>query len=433
MAAENHRPMPSRNHLISRTTARNWLSGLRRRLALALALLIGVALGVFLAGRPEPPGAPPAHLALAPSDTTPRPSPDSTPPAPAPPTVDAPTSSAPAVILPLPMPEQTAPVTTPSAAPVVPSTPAPESAGHSAALPPASAPETKAQRVPETSPQRAPDGDTQATVIPRRAPPPDGLPAWRRNAVAVPNVAGRAMIAMVIDDMGLDPRRSAEMVKLPGPVTLSFLPYARDLPRQTAQARAAGHELLVHVSMEPLNPKIDPGPNALTVDLSDDEIRRRLDWALDSFDGYVGINNHMGSRFTSEGPGMEVVMDELKARGLLFLDSRTVQHSVGATVAAAHGVPHAGRHFFIDNELTIAEVNHELADTERVARQTGFAVAIGHPHDVTIAALKAWLPTLEEKGFVLVPISAIVERLEARRGAAQQSAAPRDALPARSE
>ncbi len=126
-------------------------------------------------------------------------------------------------------------------------------------------------------------------------------------------------------------------------------------------------------------------------------------------------------------------MDELKARGLLFLDSRTVQHSLGATVASAHGVPHAGRHFFIDNELTLAEVNRQLAETERVARQSGIAVAIGHPHDVTIAALKAWLPTLEEKGFVLVPISAVVERLEARRGAAQQSAAPRDETRARNE
>jgi hypothetical protein len=234
------------------------------------------------------------------------------------------------------------------------------------------------------------------------------------------------MIAMVIDDMGVDQRRSAEMVRLPGPVTLSYLPYGRDLPRQTADARAAGHELLVHVSMEPLDPKIKTGPNALTVDLGEDEIRRRLDWALDVFGGYVGINNHMGSRFTSERPGMDVVMDELRARGLLFLDSRTVQHSVGAAVASAHGVPHAGRHFFLDNELSIAEVNRQLAETERVARQTGFAVAIGHPHDVTIAALRAWLPTLEERGFVLVPISAIVEHLEARRAAGQQTAAPRE-------
>lgn len=285
---------------------------------------------------------------------------------------------------------------------------------------------------PDGKPQRAPE-EVLPAVMPRRVVPTDGLPAWRRNAVAAPNVAGRAMIAMVIDDMGVDQRRSAEMVKLPGPVTLSYLPYGRDLPRQTAAARAAGHELLVHVSMEPLDPKIKPGPNALTVDLPEDEIRRRLGWALDAFEGYVGINNHMGSRFTSERPGMEVVMDELKARGLLFLDSRTVQHSVGGTVASAHGVPHAGRHFFIDNELTSAEVNRQLAETERVARQIGFAVAIGHPHDVTIAALKAWLPTLAEKGFVLVPISAVVERLEERRGADQQSAAPRDETRVRNE
>jgi hypothetical protein len=421
MAPERHRFMPNRDPLNSATGATSWLVGLRRRLALVLALAVGMGLGIFLAGPSAPPGAPPAHVSLAPPDA-PGASLGGGAPLTQPPPSAAPTTQVPTVVIPLPTPQGAAPVMPAPNASVAPSAPPRETAGQSAALPPAS----------DAKPPREP-GSVQPTVIPRRVVPADGLPAWRRNAVAAPTVAGKAMIAVVVDDMGVDQRRSAEMVKLPGALTLSYLPYGRDLPRQTAEARAAGHELLVHVSMEPLDPKIKPGPNALTVDLPEEEIRRRLGWALDAFGGYVGINNHMGSRFTSERPGMDVVMDELRARGLLFLDSRTVQHSVGATVASAHGVPHAGRHFFLDNELSIAEVNRQLAETERVARQTGFAVAIGHPHDVTIAALRAWLPTLEERGFVLVPISAVVEHLEARRGEGQQSAAPRDETRVRNE
>lgn len=250
------------------------------------------------------------------------------------------------------------------------------------------------------------------------------LPAWKRYAVAAPRTAGRPMIAIVIDDMGLDQRRSAEAAALPAPLTLSYLPYGRDLARQTAAAHRNGHELMVHIPMQPQGTGINPGPNALTTDLSLVEVQHRLDQALAAFDGYVGINNHMGSRFTTDRIRMDVVMSELKARGLLFLDSRTVQRSVGLSVAAEHHVPSAGRHVFLDNEISAGEVTHQLAETERIARQGGLAIAIGHPHDVTIAALKAWLPPLQSKGFVQVPISAVVAVLEARRAAQQTTAVP---------
>jgi polysaccharide deacetylase 2 family uncharacterized protein YibQ len=264
-----------------------------------------------------------------------------------------------------------------------------------------------------------------ATIHP---PSAHDLPAWRRYAVAVPPAAGKPMIAIVIDDMGLDRHRSAAAVALPGPLTLSFLPYARDLASQTVAARRQGHELMVHIPMQPIG-TANPGPNALMTDLPPAEIKRRLDQDLDAFSGYVGINNHMGSRFTTDRAGLDVVMAELSARGLLFLDSRTVPHSQAASVAAAYQVPTAGRNVFLDNEQTSAEVTHQLAETERIARHAGFAIAIGHPHDVTIAALKAWLPTLAQKGFVLVPVSAVVARLQTPRPSQPASAAHNTATP----
>jgi polysaccharide deacetylase 2 family uncharacterized protein YibQ len=198
-------------------------------------------------------------------------------------------------------------------------------------------------------------------------------------------------------------------------MTLSFLPYAEDLPHQTATAHGNGHELLVHVPMEPLGSE-NPGPRALTIGLSPDEVAARLARDLTRFDGFVGINNHMGSKFTGSAPGMAVVMGELRARGLLWLDSRTAGSSVGSAIARAYDVPHVDRDVFLDNTPTLAAVQRQLADLESVARRRGWAVAIGHPKDATLDALVAWLPRLAERGFVLVPLSHIVRNAAAGAG-----------------
>src|SRR5260370_34543693 len=101
--------------------------------------------------------------------------------------------------------------------------------------------------------------------------------------------------------------------------------------------------------MEPTG-RADPGPNALLVPLRDDELKQRTAAALDSFDGYVGVNNHMGSRFTTFRPGMETVLRQFKGRGLMFLDSRTTTQSVGGQVAQETGVPSNVRHVFLEDD-----------------------------------------------------------------------------------
>jgi len=244
--------------------------------------------------------------------------------------------------------------------------------------------------------------------VPAPIPPP--LPAWQRFAIPSPDIQGRPLIAIIIDDMGVERANADRVAALPAPLTLSFMTYAEDVAKQAGQARRHGHELMVHVPMEPLDGELDAGPQALLDRLPADEVLRRLRWDLSRFDGYVGINNHMGSRFTQSRDGMRLVLQEVKARGLLFVDSRTIADSVGGKLAAELGVPHADRDVFLDNEQEAAAVEQQLARTEEVARRRGYAIAIGHPHDATIAALARWLPTLERRGFVLVPVSAIVRR-----------------------
>ncbi len=240
--------------------------------------------------------------------------------------------------------------------------------------------------------------------VPARRPP-----LWLRNAVPVAVGPGQAMIAIVIDDLGLNRPAARRAIRLPAPLTLSFMTYAEDLPRFAADARAAGHELLLHVPMEPRDRAYDPGPKVLKVGLAGDEIAGRLDWGLARFEGFVGINNHMGSRFTASPEGMGQVMRALRDRDLLFLDSVTSPASVAGRAADRAGVPFARRDVFLDhNRRDPNAIRRQLEVLERIARRRGYAVGIGHPHRATLEVLAEWLPEARRRGIALVPISAIV-------------------------
>ena len=231
-------------------------------------------------------------------------------------------------------------------------------------------------------------------------------PLWRRNAVAAPPADGKIRIAIIIDDLGLDQGATNRVLELPAPLTLAIMSYAKEAPALAEAAHAAGHEMLLHVPMEPEG-RLDPGPHALTTEQTQDEFKQELHWALDRFDGYVGVNNHMGSRVTASTEQMGWLFEELDRRGLMFVDSRTTKDTVAPVLAAHFGLPFAERNIFLDNEFGADAVSAQLRALETEARKNGYAVGIGHPHRGTIAALKAWLPTLAAKGMVLVPISDI--------------------------
>jgi hypothetical protein len=241
-------------------------------------------------------------------------------------------------------------------------------------------------------------------LVPARRPP-----LWLRNAVPVTVGLGQPMVAIVIDDLGLNRPAARRAIALPAPLTLSFMTYAENLSHFAADAHAAGHELLLHVPMEPKNHAYDPGPKVLRVGLTREEIAGRLAWGLKRFKGFVGINNHMGSRFTASPEGMGQVMRELRARDLLFLDSVTSAASVAGPAAARAGVPFARRDVFLDHSRRDpGAILGQLEVLERIARQRGYAVGIGHPHTTTLEVLAHWLPEARRRGIALVPISAIV-------------------------
>ncbi|USG59595.1 divergent polysaccharide deacetylase family protein [Sneathiella marina] len=232
-------------------------------------------------------------------------------------------------------------------------------------------------------------------------------PPWKKYAVLAPPSNGRPIIALIIDDVGLSRDRVQALVDLPEVLTLAYLPYAPAVQSKVEMARLRGHEVMLHLPMQPSDDHTDPGPNALLVGLSDEEIRRRTHKNLDSFEGYVGVNNHMGSRFTADGRLMAIVMDIMAKRRLLFLDSKTTPRSTGYKLAVQRGMPSAKRDIFIDNVIEEGAILKQLAKVEKIANQKGVAIAIGHPHKQTISALRKWLPAAADKGFIFLPVSAI--------------------------
>ena len=216
---------------------------------------------------------------------------------------------------------------------------------------------------------------------------------------------GRPQIAIVIDDMGVNMKQSRSALQLPSAVTLAFLPYADGARTLSAEAQREGHETIVHIPMEAIDSKVNLGGLALRSGMSDEEFIQEFDKIANSFEGYVGMNNHMGSRLTQDREAMNVLMAELKKRNLYFLDSKTIHTSIADEVAGVYGVPHTQRDIFLDHDASTRAVRKSLAKLERRAFKHGRAVAIGHPKAVTMKELEAWIPTLEEKGIELVPVS----------------------------
>jgi polysaccharide deacetylase 2 family uncharacterized protein YibQ len=242
--------------------------------------------------------------------------------------------------------------------------------------------------------------------------PTQSEPAWSRYAISWHD-SKQPKVVIIIDDLGLDVQANAELVSMPGPYTIAYLPYADNLQAQTRAAHNAGHELMVHMPMQSHHASADPGFNALLSDIDYAEFSKRLEWNLNRFDGFVGVNNHMGSKLTENPVLMVRIMARLKRDGLLFVDSLTTPNSVADRAAIATRVPLAKRDVFLDNERKPDYIRAQLASLEKIARMRGYAIAIGHPYPETLTTLREWQKTLKSKGIALVPISQIIhESLE---------------------
>ena len=220
------------------------------------------------------------------------------------------------------------------------------------------------------------------------------------------------LIAVVIDDMGINEENSKKIIGLKAKLTTSFLTYGENLKKFLASAKAANKEIIAHIPMEPYAAS-NTAPDQLTVDMENGEIEEKLKMVLDHFDkGLIGGNNHMGSKFTENREKMAVVMNVLAKRKMFFLDSKTSTNAVGCDIAKEFKVKCVNRDVFLDNEDDYDSILNQLKQTEKVASKKGYAVAIGHPKTQTVRALHDWAEKLDKKRFKLVHLSEILKKIK---------------------
>jgi polysaccharide deacetylase 2 family uncharacterized protein YibQ len=217
--------------------------------------------------------------------------------------------------------------------------------------------------------------------------------------------------------MGFDSTNSTRALRLPPQVTLAYLPFVPGVATQVRLARLKGYPEMRHLPMEAPDHGGKPGANVLSVASGLEKLRRQLTNILGRFSGYTGVNNHVGSKFTRDRERMDIVVYELKRRGLYFLDSQTSDSSVGRAAAVDAGIAYATR-----VRRIVRKSLPGLPRPSGSARQTGQAIAIGHPRTAMMKTIAPWLAGLTAKGFDLVRLDALLKIGELKKLAQVQTA-----------
>jgi uncharacterized protein len=215
-------------------------------------------------------------------------------------------------------------------------------------------------------------------------------------------------LAIILDDMGYDRAAADAAFKLQFPITLSVIPHLPLSAEVAEEAYRRGDQVLLHLPMEAEANQAKAEAIELRVGMKADQVERDLDGMLETVPHAAGVNNHQGSRATADAALMAELMPALRRRNLFFIDSRTTASTVAYDVAERAGVRSASRKVFLDDMPKRSAILAQLDLAARDAERDGFAIAIGHPHPATIAALVEAAPRLESRGVRFVFVSDVV-------------------------
>ncbi len=197
-------------------------------------------------------------------------------------------------------------------------------------------------------------------------------------------------IALIIDDVGYDLNALKRVLALPFRVAISILPDAPYAAEAARMAHEAGSTVMLHLPMEPSNPKYRARMNGsfLKTGMNEAQIRDRFIQALNRVPHVTGVNNHMGSLLTTLEEPMRWVMEICKKRSLFFIDSRTAHNSVAANIAAGHGIAWASRRVFLDHTVDDEDLRLAWKSALKCAKRKGSCIVIAHPHAETLNFLE---------------------------------------------
>ncbi|NPV69652.1 MAG: divergent polysaccharide deacetylase family protein [Firmicutes bacterium] len=222
------------------------------------------------------------------------------------------------------------------------------------------------------------------------------------------------MLAIVLDDLGWGVPGTADAMALPAPVTLAVLPGGPHSVEEADRARRAGHEVILHLPMEPLHPTgrgTAMAPGTITTSMEADEIKRLVRKHLDEVGPVPGLNNHTGSRATADLKVVEAVVEVARERGVFVIDSKTVGNSLLQAVARRQGVASGANLVFLDNDRDEAYVRSRVLAAAALARKKDAVIAIGHVNPLTVRCILEVIPEIQKMGVTLVRASDVVRAL----------------------
>jgi polysaccharide deacetylase 2 family uncharacterized protein YibQ len=248
--------------------------------------------------------------------------------------------------------------------------------------------------------------------IPRIAP--DGARPLDVYASAAAQNADRraARIAIVVGGLGISTATTNEAIaKLPDSVTLAFAPYGNDLPKLAARARGTGHEILLQLPMEPFDyPDNDPGPQTMVSSATSEQNLDRLHWMMSRIQGYIGVTNYMGARFTATENAFFPVLKDIGKRGLLYLDDGSSARSVAAKSAQETKAPFLKADIVVDISPNWGDIDSALAKLEMIAADKGYAIGTATALPVSVERIARWAKAAQARGIRIVPLSAILPK-----------------------
>ncbi|MCG6976437.1 MAG: divergent polysaccharide deacetylase family protein [Acidiferrobacterales bacterium] len=228
--------------------------------------------------------------------------------------------------------------------------------------------------------------------------------------VAFAGKSGMAYIAVIIDDVGNSWARGLQAIRLPGPVAISVIPDLTYSTRLAQHAYGRRKDVILHMPMEPMDRKELLAPIGLKTDMDKDRIAQSLETGFESVPHAVAINNHMGSQYTSDAEAMDRLMSVIHEQKpeIFFVDSLTTPKSKVSDEATAYGIPSLARDIFLDNERDETAIEQQFDKLVAIARQRGYAIAIGHPYQETLAVLQRRLASLSDGDVRLIPLTMLV-------------------------
>lgn len=229
----------------------------------------------------------------------------------------------------------------------------------------------------------------------------------KTNKFDFPLAKNHAQLIFVFDDGGQNLAHLESFLKLPIPITIAVLPRLVHSVESAQKIRNSGNELILHQPMQALNSKVNPGPGAITPQMSEDEIIATLFYNINEIGPIAGMNNHEGSAITADAEKMAVILKMANEEGIYFLDSRTNSETKVPYVANLMGYSYYERNIFLDNEKTNENALQELKKGLAIANKNGSVIMIGHIWSASFLPdfLLEVIPELQEKGYTFCTVS----------------------------